>query len=99
MINVSGYMGYVQVGMTIDRIASFQKGRIEVNGWGALQSITTSKFSTTFPQFFSKILGPYQSLLPGRRRNPKLKDWAELSAPAQNEFLPPEGSLVFWLQI
>ena len=41
MIKVSDYMGYVQVNMVIDLIASFQNGRIEVNGWGAIDSITT----------------------------------------------------------
>lgn len=52
-------MGYVQVNMVIDLIASFQNGKIEVNEWGAFHSITTSKFSTKFLQFFSKILSPY----------------------------------------
>lgn len=48
MINVSDYMGYVQLGMAMDRIASFQKGRTEVNAWGALQSITTSSSALRF---------------------------------------------------
>lgn len=56
MINVSGYMGYVQVGMAIDRIASFQKGRIEVNGWMDGEHFSLSQLPSSALRFHNSLV-------------------------------------------